>query len=221
MRKKVEEYILSILRKILDDDLNINLYKDMFKNMSDEEFNTYMEELRDGKRYIEIIIPHELENKISLEKNIKIAKEMGIKFMSKLIFKNDGYLPSYESKGEYIVIDLPYRRMKQTVSKGISVSKDIKTIDTLTGQVVNDSKSAKITLPELHILNSMGLEKTMIELTKDRGGDISAMNVLIDGLMRDDSRVTRSMIDNITNDKANSTHTLKAYLNGMMIDINL
>ena len=38
-RKKVEEYILTWIKKITNSDFNVNLYKDMFKNMSDEEFD--------------------------------------------------------------------------------------------------------------------------------------------------------------------------------------
>jgi len=216
-RKKVEDYILKYISKIMKNDFNVKLYKDMFSKMSDKEFHKFMEDLRDGNINLQFIVPHELEKEVSIDNNFKIGKELGIKFYSRLKIKGKNNMPDYFTKDKYLILRLPIRKLKQTIGKGISITENRKRINTATGQPIDDSRASTLTLPEIQLLTSMGLEKSVVELMKDRGGDTDAFNILISSMIKH-GRSNRNLIDTYSiGSKPRSLRTLKAYLRSMML----
>ena len=74
-RKAAEAFILKILTRILPKGKSVQIYKEKFKNMSDKEFDKYMQDLRDEKTAIVLIVPNFTGKHISLDNNLNIAKE--------------------------------------------------------------------------------------------------------------------------------------------------
>jgi len=56
-RKKTEAYILKYVDKIAQGGQNKELYSNLFKSMSDKEFNNFMLGLKSGKVTLSIIVP--------------------------------------------------------------------------------------------------------------------------------------------------------------------
>jgi len=84
-RKKTEEFILKYIKKITNTDFNVNLYKDLFKSMNDKEFDEFMTKLKNNETILQVIVPHDTKTtKITLENNIKVAKELGHDFFQYL-----------------------------------------------------------------------------------------------------------------------------------------
>ena len=219
-RKQVEDLILKYISKIVTGDENVNLYKELFKSMSDKQFDEFMHKLKNKEINLSIIVPNGNKKiKVSLENNYKIAKEMGFDFFQPLIFGPDGDLPGYKTPNKYMVMKLPVKRAAQLLSKKISIPKDNKSIDNLTGQVANDSRASKLSNPELQILLGMGLEKSLIELLKMRGGDQGEQRAMT-GLLYKDGMVTQNEVSRYSTG-VTSTKTLKSYFIGMHIKSTL
>lgn len=219
-RKKVENLIIDYIKKIVTGDENVNLYRELFKSMNDKQFDEFMVKLKNKEINLSIIVPNGNKKiKVSLENNYKIAKQMGFDFFQRLVFGPDGNLPGYKTPNKYMVMKLPVKRAAQLLSKKISIPKDNKSIDSLTGQVANDSRSSKLSNPELQILLGMGLEKSLIELLKMRGGDQGAQRAMT-GLLYRDGMVTQSDLAKYSTG-VTSTKTLKSYLLGMHIKSTL
>ena len=221
-RKKVEEYILTWIKKITNSDFNVNLYKDMLKNMSNEEFDKFMNKLKEGDKYLEVIVPPDIKNsdvKISISKNYKLAKELGYSFFQQLDIGPNRDIPKYRTPNKSLIIDLPIRRTKQTSEKGIGVSLHAKNIDMLTGQSKGDSTATRLSYPELQVLVGMGLTNSLIELLRDRGGDISTEKLLISGLSKY-GMISQKLLSQYASG-ALSTKSLRNYLLGMHIKSTL
>lgn len=190
-RKKVESFILDKISAITGGDKhNIDLYKNMFKAMTDDDFDVFMGRLKNGEFSLQVIVPNGGGVELSVERNMKIMESMGRSFFHRVIYgatgsKRDGtYRAPYMTKNKYLVYDLPWRRTSQLLYKGISVPKDNHTIDLLSGQVTGESKAAKLSLPEMQVLLGLGLEDTITELLKIRGGDLGASRAMEASVMR-------------------------------------
>jgi len=218
-RKQAEDFILKWIKKITKSDKNVQLYKDLFKRMNNKEFEEFMEKLEKEEIILNIIVPHDgFDGKITIEENYKLAKELGFDFFQHLLIeREDGtYI---KTPDKYEILLLPFRRTKQTIDKGISVSDDAKRIDMLTGQVTGDSQASKLTYPELQVLVGLGLQDSLIELMRDRGGDLGAARALI-GALSKYGRVSRKLIDMYSTGTL-STKSLKAYFVGMHLKVSL
>lgn len=215
-RIKVENFIIDYISKLVTGPENVNLYKHLFNSMDNKEFHSFMEDLRDEKKFLSIIIPNGNNKiKVDVQNNMKLAKELGFEFFQKLHVTNDPALPDHLTPNEYMIIKLPVRRAAQLVSKKISIPTDNKSVDMFTGQVTGKSKGAMLTNPELQILLGLGLKDSIKELMKMRGGDTgeaSAMNNMIFAQGQVSQRVAEGQSSEVTSKK-----TLKSYFNGMGI----
>jgi len=215
-RKDTEEFILNYIAKVVTGDENISLYRDLFKSMTNEQFDKFMVDLRDKKTTLGVIIPNGSKTiKVSIENNLKLAKELNFDFFQHLQVSANGNIPAYTTPNKYMVMRLPIRRAAQLLSKKISIPEDSKSIDSLTGQVTGKSKASKLTLPEVQILLGLGLNDSIKELMKIRGGDLGASNAH-DAMLYKQGYATQAEIEKYST-KVVSTKTLKSYLNGMHI----
>jgi len=219
-RKETENFIIKYIKKLSGTDFNVNLYVDMFKKLSDKEFDMFMERLKNGEFILPLIVPHEEgATKVSLENTMKVAKDLGHDFFQHTITNPIDGGPKRKSKYKSFIHLAPMRRMKQTVAKGVSISENDKMRDSLTGQVSGISKSSSISYPELQLLISMGMDKSINELIKYRGGDEGAMRATKQALLRY-GNVNGEFIDQYSTG-VTSTATLKSYFNGMHLKVNL
>lgn len=184
-RKQVENYILGVINAIDPSGLNAKLYKEkLFGPMTDEEFHQYIQDLKSGKRFSIIRAPNYGPVKLDLKRNIETAKKMGLDFFQRLWIEGKGSTPTYLTPTYSFVIPTRLKRQAQLVTKGISVPKNMRTMNVLTGQPTGESQSAKISLPELQLCASAGLLKSMEELMKWRGGDVRGSAALHGMLVR-------------------------------------
>lgn len=214
-RKKAEEFIFKFIKDFDPSGYNTEKYKIIFAEMSDKDFHEYMLGLKDGSKALVAFKPPFKAKGISLENNLKIAEKYKVNFFQKLLITNNKDLPNYKTPIEYMVIDLPVRRQSQNLIKKINIPDDNKVIDELTYQPTGDSKGAKISYPELQLLNSMGLEKSLEELFKFRGGDKGGFNAYTAMFIKYGTANLKTLGNYATG--VESTKTLKAYLLAMMI----
>ena len=224
-RKKAQDTILKYVNKIAPGGFNQKLYEDLFKKMSDKDFNSFMVKLQNKDITVSVIAPVGGSVKLDVKRNFAIGRELGYEFFQPLIIgpkgnKKDGtYIPKYKTPFKYLVYDLPFRRTAQLLVKGISVGADNSVIDLTTGQVTGDSKSAKLTKPELELLVGMGLNDSIVELMKIRGGDLGSARAA-DASAAMTGRISQDAIADYATGVV-STKTLNAFFNAAMLKTTL
>jgi len=218
-RKKAEEFILKYIDMIAPGGDNKKLYTDLFKSMSDKQFKDMMHNLERGKLTLSVIDPNTRKSKISIENNYKVAKKLGFDFYQRLVIRNKEGIEDYITPNKFLIMSLPIRRAAQLLTKKISIPSNDKRIDLTTGAVTGDSRGSKLTMPEVQILAGMGLNKSIVELMKYRGGDLGAKNAMSALLMKQGS-VSQETLDKYSTG-VKSTQTLSAYMNAMHLKNNV
>lgn len=180
-RAQAQNFIIKYIHKIAGTE-NAAIYEKLFANMTDKDFDKFMEDLESEKRFLVIIVPNFTKTPLSVENNLAIAEELGHRFFQRIWIEGKDDTPTYLTPNEYLIVDLPLRRASQMLNKKISVPPHNRIIDALTGQPTGESKGAKISYPELQVAAAMGLDNCMIELMKYRGGDTRG-NAALTGML--------------------------------------
>lgn len=181
-RKAAEAYILDWIGKLMPGSENVQLYKDLFAAMSDKQFDEFMGRLERKEVRLSAIAPNGADHGLSVERNLKLAKELGHNFFERLWLTDPVTGKTYLSPISYLIIDLPLRRQAQLLAKKISIPEHNKSVDDYTGQPTGASQGSKLSYPELQILAAAGLDQSIVEMIKFRGGDtkaFDAMNTMI------------------------------------------
>ena len=209
-RKLSQEFILSLIDNIVPGGENRAMYEEKFKNYTDKDYDNFIKRLESGEEFLVVTVPNFGKSKISVQRNIAIAKKLGIRFYQRVWVGKKGNSPEYLTPEEYPILDLPLRRASQLLVKKMTVPENNKVIDRLTGQPTKVSSKASISYTELELLASMGLDNSITELMKYRGGDTKGFNAMVKSL----SRYGRANLDVLKNyaGGVGSTEAFKAYL---------
>jgi len=217
--KKEENFIIERITEItVGNEKVIKLYKDMFSKMSDKDFTSFMERLRDGD-ILQILVETDMsKNKITVENNLRLAKKYNYPLFQHTYSKVDKSLPKVETKEKQLILLLPFRRTKQTVEKGVSVSEDNKHHDIITGQPTGVSRSSKISGVEAQLLTNKNLINTVEELMIDRS-DLQRSSIMI-GSIKKYGTVSPDVLKQY-GEQTRTSKTLQAYLAGMHMKLSL
>lgn len=219
LRQRTEDFIIKYIEKIAPGIGNKEIYQKFFSNLSNTQFYDFMNKLEKEEINLAIFIPNSKANVVSIENNLKLAKELGYKFFSKLLISGKEDLPDHMTPVEYLILDLPFRRASQIISKKIKIPKSNRIVDSLSGQPTGVSKGAKISYPELLILASMGLDNSIKEMISIRGGDNKAF-LVYNNFIDKYGKVTLNSLENFKS-IVKSTSTLKTFLTAMHIKTTL
>jgi hypothetical protein len=183
-REEVQNFIMDYVEQMLPGGGNRKLYEEYFATLNDEQFDDFMKKLKTKERKLFIVAPNFQKNRLSTERNIKIGKKLGHSFFERLWIESKGDTPTYLTPIPYMVVDMPVCRQAQVRVKKISIPEDNKSVDDFTGQPTGKSKGSKISYPELGIMAAMGLDNSITELIKYRGGDMGGFNAMNQSISR-------------------------------------
>lgn len=219
-RKSAEDIILTNIDKILPGSGNKQLYETLFSKMSDDEFDNFISRLDAGEEHLTIVAPNDGDHKLDVGNNIKIAASLGHDFFQELkITPSNKTLPGYTTPIKYLVLDLPFRRTEQLLIKKISIPEDNNSINMLTYQPTGKSKGAKVSYPQIQILSSLGLDDSLVELLKTRGGDKGALAAMNSSLINYGT-ASQKEINKVATGVV-STKTLRNFLTSMHLRTSL
>lgn len=172
-RKKIETLILETVKRMEPEGTNYERYKKKFNSMSDAEFESYMKELRDGKRKLTFIAPN---MKVVLKtKNLMDAADyIGAEVFSRVTYTDPSTGIKYTSPYKQLILHIPIKRTRQFLHHGLSVPEGDTKFDLLTGQVVKPDQASKLSFTEAQLLHTRNMKNTITEFMKIRGGDINA-----------------------------------------------
>jgi hypothetical protein len=182
-REKVTKFILDNIAKITPgDSTNVDLLRSKLNAFSDKEFEAYLRKLAPAetpeqikqREILPFYVPNLGKTRISIARNFKIVKGLGKSLTHRLVMTDGATGLQYVTPHPYPVLDLPVRRQAQTVVKKRSIPEHDQRIDDLTGQPTSQSKGSRVSAPELGSLSSRGLDNTIMEKIKVRGGDEAA-----------------------------------------------
>jgi len=214
-RKKAQDTLLKYIGKITGGGFNVEKYTELFTSMSDAEFTKFMQGLKDKTITLCVIASHDGSADISIENNFKIAKELGVEFFQRLSIKDQTTGERYMTPNRYLVYRLPIRKTAQLLTKGLRIPKNTRKVNMVTGQVTGPSRASMITMPETQLLLGMGLDKTVLELVKYRGGDLGAKNATAN-LLYKNGRIDAATLEQYSTGVV-SSETLKNYFLGAHI----
>lgn len=213
-RKAVQDYILKYLKMMEPTGKNVKLYENKFKEISDARFDEWMKYIRDGKCVLSVYVP--IGVKINIDDLLKTAKELGIKLSTRLKFWDDTTGTYYTTAHEYVVLELPIRRMAQFIDHKLSVPEGDSHVDLLSGQVMKPDKAGGLNQTEVQALYARGLTNTILELIKYRGGDVTALAEY----NRELEETGRTTIGRDTGSVVRSAVILDVLYSGMHIETN-
>lgn len=218
-RKLAQDFIIKSIAAMAPGGKNKQIYIDLFAEMSDEDFGSFVTKLDTGEARLAVIIPNFSEEGVTTARNLDLAKELGHEFFQRITIEGDGETPTYLTPIPYLVVDLPVRRQAQVLIKKISIPEDNKSVDDFTGQPTGKSQGSKISYPEVGVMAAMGLDNCLVEMLKYRGGDIRGFNAMNESISKTGG-VSINSIKHLAGG-VESTATLRAFLISMMLSTTL
>lgn len=179
-RKEVTDFIVNSIAEIIPGDTyNSDLTRKRLDAMSDKEFDEYIrslakpvsEEERKDQEILPFYSPNFKDPRITLDSLIEVGDKIGHSFFEQIWLTDAQTGTTYLTPQKYLIIDMPIRRQAQTLTKKSSIPENTRHVDELTGQVTGKSKGSKISFPELQSQLAQGMNYTLIEEIKARGGD--------------------------------------------------
>lgn len=170
-RKKAESLVYDTMDALDKTGQNSAFYKEKFAKMTDKEFEKFVAQDLPFKFQHK---PFEVEPRMA---DIKKAADI-LKFplLEKVnlpfIYENKDGIP-VQSK-EALVVYIPLKKMKQFITKKNSMSTEISQRDMKTGLLINFDKNAQTSDREFESLAVMGLDNTMLELSRHRADAMKA-----------------------------------------------
>lgn len=180
-RKAAEKKVYELMDRFDPSGKNTAIYRRMFEQMDDTDFDQFMEGLRD-EGCLRAVNPNGSGVQISTKNNLKMAEELGLQLRQRVWIPPKGNVRGYLTPNRYFVLGLFVRRQSQVLQKKMSTAEDNHAVDNLTGQVTSDSRASGLSYPEVSVLDGMGLENCLKEFMKMRGGDeggARALNTMI------------------------------------------
>lgn len=217
-RKAAQAKILEMVKDLDPSGKNTAVYEDAFKRMNDAQFDNWMQAIEKNQDFVSLIVDNNNNNKVTIENNLKVAKKWGVKLFHRLWLTDPNTGMTYLTPLEYLVLHLPVRRQIQTLENKVSIPEDNKHVDELTGQPTGPSKGSSISFPELQVLYGRGLDWSIQELIKFRGGDEKGMREMEKSVISSGGVSLEALKQLGTRNR--STVTLSIFLKGMMLDNN-
>lgn len=216
-RQLTEELISKTILTIDPSGTNSDRYIKYFSQLSDTQFTSYIQGISDGKIKLIIYVPN-LKINLRMVNIFKAARDLGLKLFERIKLWDSTTKRYFLTPREYPVLMLPVRRLKQTLESKRSFPESDAKIDSFSGQVIKPDKGSSISSIEMQTILSKGLNTSVAELIRVRGGDLSSYSAFKSQL---EDTGTASLNDLGEDSRARSSVILSVYLTSMHIDNNL
>lgn len=216
-RKAIEDKIISVVNTIDPSKFNEKYYRELFSSMDNNKFLSWMKDIENGVTKLYLFAPN-LKVNIRPADALKAAEMLNTPIFEHLYFIDKSTGKKFKTPYKYMVLTLPIRRTRQYLMHKLSVAESDKKLDALTGQITGDDQASGISFPETELLFARGLNNTLTEFLKVRGGDIHAFAAFKQQLEENGSCRTSSLDPNTL---PRSAVTMSSILKSMYIDNNL
>lgn len=198
---------------------NAKNYEDLFNQMSNHDFDIFMQKMITGENPLSGVIPNFSDVAVTVENNVKMAASMGYEMYKRIWIYDPMTGRRYLSPLKHLVYETNVCRQCQSLDHKISTATDNSQIDERTGQPTGNSRAAQTSGPEMMMLRSRGLNKTIIELMKFRGGDNVSMRYIDNAIIKTGTG-SMATVPGQAERMPKSVQTMSALLNGMLFENN-
>lgn len=175
-RKAAEKFWLDLMRDITKGGYNATVYEALFKQMNDKQFEEFIIQIEAGKQ-LSIWVDNQNPDEYPVyDSIIKLCDKLGLAIEQHLVFYDQDTGLEYETPETFVVGTAETRKQRQMWVKKFGAAKDDTKIDDLTGQVFGDSRGTGISIPEVRVLKTLGLDLMARELYDVKGGDLGALD---------------------------------------------
>lgn len=220
-RNKMEKLIYDTFDALDPSDTNTDRYKEMFKGMTDLEFDKFFKYLFENENEYLILDIVDYEHSLTIENIEAAAKVIDVPLFEYVIQPHKSPDPNNPISTKYPV-PVGYvheKRVQQMVRKKNSTSTDLGERNALTGQVTGHDKNSRESDVENYALVTLGATENLRELLGPRSDDL---------VMKDEmySAITNKgyvSINDLTDDVVNKTalNTVDVYFLSMGIKTDL
>ena len=218
-RKAMEEFILKAVRKMDVTGRTFELLKEQFAKMDDKRFHAWYLDIKEGKDFVPIYMENHMDGKrITTSHALDVCEEYGIPIFQRYWYRNPATGVKALSNKPVPFIHVMTRRQIETLFNKISVAEDNSRVDTLTGQPIGGASA--ITQPETLVYEEKGLEGSLVEKLKYRGGDIEGGR-LFDQAIIETGKVSTTQLMEQHNTTTRVVQTADIYLTSAHYETNL
>ncbi|MCP4394485.1 MAG: hypothetical protein GY804_09510 [Alphaproteobacteria bacterium] len=140
-------------------------------NMSNKEFDTFMEDIRDEKESFDLVIPN-MKNHLKVGDLLEGCRSVNQELFTRIIIDDPITGKRVMSNEKYLVLNIPTRRPIQSLNLKVHHSNSDTNVDRATGSVIMDDQAARTSGPGAQSLLFKGLNTTLSELLTVRGGNV-------------------------------------------------
>jgi hypothetical protein len=216
-RQKIVEKVYKVLKTLMPNGDDAEQWKTRITAMSLTQFNAYMTRMLEGKDDITINAPP-FGNVLRMENVLAAAKLTKTKLFHRVWFESPATGRRVLSNEYLPIVELHCRRVQQFIDKKLAIPDDDTHIDAMTGQVTSNSRALGLSHPEIQVLQAIGLDDTLSELVRVRGGDMHAYEAFIEQL-ENQGEADINLIDGST--RARVSSTVGSLMRGMGLRHNL
>jgi len=219
-REAATRELLYFIDRFIPGSDNKAIYEKRLNQWSDEEFDDYMNNLASGKETLALFAANNSPHKLDILNLYSVADELNYKLFQHLDLTDPITGQVVRTNVPHLVLRLPLRRQVQMLYKKMSIPEDDDTVDERTGQATGESKGARVSYPELQVNAAKGLNKSIIEMLKFRGGDEKAYNAMNRAIM-ETGGVSMDTISSMLPSKVKATQTLSVMFKSAHLNTNL
>lgn len=218
-RKEIQDDILFLAKRITPGGGNFQVYTELFKKMSDDQFKLFWNSIVDNGFIPFVVDNFNSKEMIDYDQIVSLSKELNIPLEQRLVLVDPDTGISYTTPETCIVGYAETRKQRQLQQKKFGASKHDHDIEDLTGQPTGDSKAGGISNPEINVLLSLSLTNVAKELADVRGGDTGAYRAYKNDILTGGETTVQSSLARGTGVK--SLQTAHFLLRGQLLDNNL
>ncbi len=215
-RQEIEALIYKTFETLDKSKTNVEYYKEKFSKMSNDDFLKFISQKFPYRFHEKPFVTEPTMSDIK-----KACDVIGVPLLEKInmpyLYENKDGIPV--SSQECLVVYVPLKKVKQFITKKNSMSVDISQRDMRTGLLTWYDKNGKTSDREMESLATLGLEKTMLELSRPRADSMKSKNQMYNEI-NTKGQVSLSELD-ISHDDSLAKNMLNTYLLGSMINSNI
>lgn len=194
-RKEFEAFVLDFMGSLTKGKGNRIIYERLFAQMNAQQMDAFVDKLEQGMPLSIWASNFDKAEMLDYDNLLKLCDKYGLSMEQQLVvYDQDTGIKSL-TPIKYVVGTAEIRKQRQMQVKKLGVSKDDSRVEDLTGQVMGESRAAGLSIPEIQVLDNLGLPGLANELYNVKGGDLEALKVFRNDL--------------ITTGKANANEALK------------
>jgi hypothetical protein len=174
-RKAFEAFVFEVAEAMTKGGGNRKIYERLFKPMTDKDMDDFVDKLEKGLPLSFWFSNWNPDEMMDYERLKTLCTKYGLALEQQLVIYDEDTgiksLTSYKA----MIGTAELRKQRQMWVKKFSAARDDYNIDDLTGQVMGESRSTGISMPEITVLRNLGLYTMANELYNVRGGDVDAL----------------------------------------------